>query len=194
MDALVPWVVPYFSRNLCRQIQAILAGTRIFALITKRRVKKASCSVIKHQDVLIKSDRWRMLTNRRQAVGRKRNRKSPQRRKLMPCFRRVSENPFNCACFIIEAYQEVFPSRNDYGGIPAIVGNAVVMEPVTWRLINEVAGIISPSDHGCADDVSQIPLLQNPSCSVYFNVHRVIVRCGICIQDNSDFATVDVMV
>src|SRR4029077_17590406 len=30
--------------------------------------------------------------------------------------------------------------------------------------------------------------------SVHFNVHRVVLCCGICVQDNSKFATVDVMV
>src|SRR5436190_3348038 len=68
------------------------------------------------------------------------------------------------------------------------------MKPVGGGRINELARIVSPSDHGCADDVSQVPRLQNPSESVHFNVHRVVVGCGIRIQDNSNLLTVDVMV
>src|SRR5262249_27345637 len=75
-----------------------------------------------------------------------------------------------------------------------IVGNTVVMEPVTWRWINELAGIISTGDHSRTDDVSQIPLLQNPSCSVNLNIYRVIVCCGIRIQDDSNFTKVDIVV
>src|SRR5438105_12201217 len=133
MDALVPWVVPHFSRGLSYQIQAILAGTRIFALSPVRALKKTMFSVIKHQNVLIKGDRWRVLTDRRQAAGCERERKFPQRRKLVPLFRRIPQDPFDRACFIIEAYEEIFPARNNHGVIRAIIGHAVIMEPIVSR-------------------------------------------------------------
>src|SRR4029077_20657793 len=100
-------------------------------------------------------------TNGSQAAGRDRERKFPQRRKLVPLFRRISQDPFDCAGFIIEAYEEIFPARNDHGIIRAIIGSAVVMEPIGWRMINELGGIVSASSHGCADNVAQLPHLQN---------------------------------
>ena len=135
-----------------------------------------------------------MLPNRRLATGCERERKFPQRRKLVPLFGRISQDPFDRACFIIEAYKEIFSTRNDQGVIRAIVGNAVVMEPIGRCWINELAGIVSSGSHGRADDIGQVPGFQNIAGSVHLNVHRVVVCCGIFVQDNSDFATVDVMV
>ena len=45
------------------------------------------------------------------------------------------------------------------------------MEPIGWRRINELAGIVSPGPHGCADDVGQVPGLQNVARGVHFDVH-----------------------
>ena len=163
MDALVHWEVPHFSRHLSYQIQAILAGTRKVALNPSRHRENNLLTVIKDHQALIKGNRGRVLTNRWQAAGRERERKSPQRGKLVPLFRRISQDPFDRACFIIEAYEEIFPARNDHGVIRAIIGNAVVMEPVGRRWINKLAGIVSSGSHGCADDIGQVPLLQNPS-------------------------------
>ena len=75
-----------------------------------------------------------MLPNRRQAAGCERERKFPQRRKLVPLFRRIAQDPFYRACFIIEAYEEIFPARNDQGVIRAIIRDAVVMEPIGRRM------------------------------------------------------------
>ena len=44
-----------------------------------------------------------------------------------------------------------------------IVRGTVVMEPIGRRWINELAGIVSSGDHGCADDIGQVPRLQNPA-------------------------------
>src|SRR6267378_4520720 len=159
MDALVHWEIPHFSRHHSYQIQAILARTRKVAVSPWRILKNTFVTVIKDQQALIKSNRGRVLTNRWQAAGRHRKRKFPQRRKLEPLFRRVSQDPFNPGCFIIEAYEEILAARNDHGVIRTIIGNTVVMEPVSRRWINEVAGIVSAGSHGCANDTGQVPLL-----------------------------------
>ena len=67
------------------------------------------------------------------------------------------------------------------------------MEPVVWRRINELAGIFSPGPHGCADDGGQVPRFQNVARHVHFDVHRFVGGCGIRVQDNSNFATVDIV-
>src|SRR5207249_1721428 len=116
-------------------------------LLSRWHLKGAVLSVVKHQDVLIKSDRDSVLPDRRQAAGRERERILLQRGKLVPLFRRISEDPFDRARFIIEAYEEILPARNDQGVIRPIVGNGVVMEPIGRAKINELAGIVSPGDH-----------------------------------------------
>ena len=73
------------------------------------------------------------------------------------------KDPFDRPCFIIDANEEIFPARNDQRVIRPIVGHAVVMEPIVRRRMNELAGIVSAGPHGCADDVGQVPRLQNPS-------------------------------
>ena len=74
------------------------------------------------------------------------------------------------------------------------VGDGVEMEPIIWRWINELVGIIAAGPHGCADDVSQVPRLQHCArMCVYFQHKRFKVRCGVGFQDNSNFAGVDVM-
>src|SRR3954469_25699357 len=133
MDALVHWEVPHFSSHLVYQVQAILAGTRKVAVSPGRTLKDTLITVIKDQQALIKGNRGRVLTNRWQAARCEGQRKSPQRSKLVPLFRRISQDPFDSAGFIIEAYEKIFPARNDHGVIGAIIGNAVVMEPIGWR-------------------------------------------------------------
>src|SRR5207249_8472981 len=121
VDTFIHWEVPHFSRDLVYQIQAILARTRVFALSPKRRLKKTVFSVVKHHDILIEGNRGRMLTNWRQAAGWDGKRKLLQRRKLVPLFRWISQDPFDGACLIIEAYKEIFPARNNNRVIRAIV-------------------------------------------------------------------------
>src|SRR4030088_522190 len=101
MDTLVHWEVPHFSRGLCCEIQAILARTRIFASHSGWLLKDTVLPVIHDQKILIKSNRDSVLPNRRQAAGCECERKFPQRRKLVPLFRRISQDPFDRACFII---------------------------------------------------------------------------------------------
>src|SRR6476469_9612312 len=163
MDAFVHWKVPHFSRHLSYQIQAILARTRKDALSPWRIVENTGLTVIKDQHALIKGNRGRVLTNRWQAARRESERKSPQRGKLIPLFRRISQDPFDRACFIIQTNEKVIAARDDHGVIRAIIGNTVVMEPVSRRWIDELAGIVSSGSHSCANDPAQIPLLQNPS-------------------------------
>src|SRR6478735_3189794 len=93
-DALVHREVPHFSRHLIYQVQAILARTRKVAVSPWGILKSTFVTVIKDQQALIKGNRGRVLTNRWQAAGRHRERKSPQRRKLVPLFRRISQDPF----------------------------------------------------------------------------------------------------
>ena len=112
---------------------------------------------------LVIRDRDRMLPDRGQAAGRKRERKSPQRRKLVPLFGRISQDPLYRTCFIIDANEKIFPARNDQRVVRPIVSHGVVMEPVVWRWVNKLAGIISSGPHGGADDVGQVPRLQNPA-------------------------------
>src|SRR6478672_13149568 len=83
-DALVHWEVPHFSRHLSYQIQAILARTRKVAVSPWRILKNTFVTVIKDHQALIKGNRGRVLTNRWQAAGRQRERKYPQRWKLVP--------------------------------------------------------------------------------------------------------------
>src|SRR5215813_1346340 len=163
MDAPVHWEVPHFSRHLSYQIQAILARTRKISVSPWRILKNTFVTVIKDHQALIKGNRGRVLTNWRQAAWLKGKREFLQRRKLIPLFRRISQDPFDSACFIIEAYEEIFPARNDHRVICAIIGNAVVMEPVSRILIDELARIVSPGPHRCTDNVAQAPYLQNPS-------------------------------
>src|SRR5215813_1710356 len=163
MDALIHWEVPHFSSYLSYQIQAILAGTRKVSVNSSRILKNTFVAVIKDHQALIKSDRRRVLTNRWQAVGRHRERKSPQRCKLVPLLRRISQDPFDGSCIVIQANEKIFPARNDYGVIRAIIGNTVVMEPVSRRLIDELAGIVSSGSHGRTEDIGHVPDLQNPS-------------------------------
>src|SRR6266487_1758588 len=68
------------------------------------------------------------------------------------------------------------------------------MEPVVWRRVNELARIISTGPHGCADDVGQVPRLQNPARSIHLDVHRFVEGCRIRLQDNSNLAKVDIVV
>src|SRR5205823_6087366 len=74
------------------------------------------------------------------------------------------------------------------------VSDRVVVEPIVWRRINEVTGIISSGPHRCADNVRQVPRLHNVSRSVHLDVYRLGEGCGIRVQDNSKFATVDIVV
>src|SRR6266496_4964213 len=67
------------------------------------------------------------------------------------------------------------------------------MEPILQRM-NELGGIVSSGSHRCTDNVAQLPYLQNVARSVHLNVHRIVVLCGIRVQDNANFATVDVVV
>ena len=106
-DALIHWEVPYFSRHISYQIQAILARTGKVAVSPWRILKNTFGTVIKDHQALIKGNRGRVLTNWRQAAGRNRKRKFPQRRKLVPLFRRIAQNPFDGSCIIIETYDEI---------------------------------------------------------------------------------------
>src|SRR5262245_17614767 len=116
------------------------------------------------QEALVVRNRKTMLTNRGQATGGDSECKLPQRRKLVPVFGRISQDPFNRACFIIDSNDKIFPARKDQRVIRAIIGNSVVMKPVVigpprYPLKDELTGIISPGAHRCADDVSQVPCL-----------------------------------
>ena len=102
-----------------------------------------------------------MLTNRRQAAGRERERKFPQRRKLVPLFRRITQDPLDSACFIIEAYEEIFAARNDQGVVRPVVRGAVDMKPIGRRRVNKLAGIVSSGSHSCADNRGHVPSLQD---------------------------------
>ena len=75
-----------------------------------------------------------MLPDWRKAPGCKREGKSPQRRELVPLFRRVPQNPFDGAGFVIKAYEKIFPAGNDNGVVRAIVCRGVVMKPVTAEM------------------------------------------------------------
>ena len=136
--------IPDFGRCSCIQIQLILTRARIAPFLSRWLLKAAVLPVVKHQDVLIKGDRDRVLTDRRQAAGREGERISPQRRKPVPLFGRISEDPLNRSCLIVEADEKIFTARNDQRVIGSIVGNGVVMKPIGWRMINELGGIVSP--------------------------------------------------
>src|SRR4029077_9760074 len=163
MDALVHWKVRHFSRDLSYQIQAILARTRKVSVSPSRILQNTFVTVIKDHQALIKGNRGRVLTDRWQAAGRHRERKSPQRRKLVPLFRRISQDPFDGSCVIIQANEKILTARNDYGVIRAIIGNTVIMEPVSWRRIDELAGIVSSGSHGRTENIGHVPDLQDPS-------------------------------
>ena len=126
-------------------------------------LKAARKSVVMKQEGLVVGNRKTMLTNRGQATGGDPERELPQRRELVPFFGRISQDPFNCACFIIDSNDKIFPARNDHRVIRAIIGNSVVMKPVViglrCPLKDELTGIISPGPHRCADNISQIPCL-----------------------------------
>ena len=79
---------------------------------------------------MISGDRGRVLPNRNRAAGRECQRKFSQRAKSSPGFRRIAQDPFYRACFIIDAYEEISPTRNDQGVIRPIVRDTVVMEPI----------------------------------------------------------------
>ena len=104
-----------------------------------------------------------MLPDRGQAAGRKRERKPPQRLESVPLFGWISEDPLYRTCFIIDANQKILPARNNNRVIRPIVSHGVVMEPVVWRLVNKLIRIISSGPHGGADNIGQVPRLQNPS-------------------------------
>src|SRR4029077_16159117 len=93
-------------------------------------------------------------------AGAEGERKLSQRRELVPLFGWISQNPFDPPCVVIDANNKVFPAGNDQGIIRAIVISGIVMEPISWRRINELTGIISSGPHGCADNICQIPCLQ----------------------------------
>ena len=52
-DALVHWEIPHLRRDVSFQIQAILAGTRVLALISWRHLKSTLLPVVKDQKILI---------------------------------------------------------------------------------------------------------------------------------------------
>ena len=64
-----------------------------------------------------------MLADRRQAAGRKRERKPPQRRKSVPLFGWISQDPLYRTCFIIDADEKIFPARNDNRVVRPIVSH-----------------------------------------------------------------------
>src|SRR6267378_1720350 len=107
VDALVHWEVPHFSRHLSYQIQAILARTRKVSVSPWRILKNTFVTVIIDQQALIKGNRGRVLTNRWQAAGPHRERKFSQRRKLEPLFCRVSQNPFDGTCIVIQTNEKI---------------------------------------------------------------------------------------
>ena len=100
-----------------------------------------------------------MFPNRGQAARGERERKAPQRRELVPLFGRVSENPFYRACFIIDADDKIFPAGNDQRVIRAIIITALLWNQSVGAGKNELAGIISPGPHGCADNIGKVPFL-----------------------------------
>ena len=74
-----------------------------------------------------------MFPNRGQTAGSERERKLPQRRKLVPFFRWIAEDPLNCARVVIESDDEIFTARHDQRVIGGIIISGVVMEPVGRR-------------------------------------------------------------
>src|SRR5437773_5186387 len=111
------------------------------------------------QEAEVVGNRNSMLPDWGETTGRERERKRSQRRKFVPMFGRISQDPFDRACFIINADDKVFPARDDQRVIRAIIISSVVMEPVGWRRINELGGIVSAGDHGCADNIGKVPRL-----------------------------------
>src|SRR5262245_31023749 len=79
----------------------------------------------------------------------------------MPLFCRISQDPFDSSCIIIETYKKVFTARNDQRVVGAIVGGTIVMEPIGRGWEDELARVVTASSHGCADDVSQVKRLQH---------------------------------
>src|SRR4029077_3953337 len=102
VDVLARGGIPHFSRKGSYQVQGVLAGTRIVALSPWRILKLTHLAVIKKQKTLIESNRGSVLPDRCQAARRHPNCKFPQRRELVPLFRRISQDPFDRACIIIE--------------------------------------------------------------------------------------------
>src|SRR5215813_14113967 len=103
------WEVRHLSRSLCYQIQAILTRSRKVAVSPWRNIirKKTFGTVIEDQQAQIKGKPGRVLANWRQAAWLKRKREFTQRRKLMPLFRRITENPFDATGIIIQTNEKI---------------------------------------------------------------------------------------
>src|SRR4029078_11782877 len=69
------------------------------------------------------------------------------------------------------------------------------MEPIGWPRVNKLAGIVSSCAHGCTDNLSKVPRLQNRArIGIHFPVHRFVVVLGISIQYQSRFAGIHIVV
>src|SRR5262245_4176839 len=101
-----------------------------------------------------------MLPDRWQAAGCYCERKSPERWKLVPLFRRVTQDPLDSTCFIIEANEEILAARNDQGVVRPVVRGAVDMKPIDRPRGNKVAGIVPPGSHSRAANRGHVPSLQ----------------------------------
>ena len=101
-------IIPNFGSDVCRQVNAVLTGARIPPLLAGRRLELTELTVIKNHKILIKSNRGSVLANGWQAAGCHCERKFPQRRKLVPLFRRIAQDPFDSGCIVIETDDKVF--------------------------------------------------------------------------------------
>src|SRR5262245_28083923 len=129
-DAPTLLKIPDFGGGFRFQVNLVLTRTGITKLLSPWRVKPAVLSVIKDQQILIVRNGGGMLPDRRQAAGCYCERKFSERWKLVPLFRRITQDPLNSACFIIEAYEEIFAARNDQGVVRPVVRAAVDMKPI----------------------------------------------------------------
>src|SRR5438093_8711378 len=61
--------IPHFGGGFCVQVQRVLTRAGIAALLSRWHLQNAVLTVIKHQDILIKSDRDGVLPNWWKAAG-----------------------------------------------------------------------------------------------------------------------------
>src|SRR5262249_24320741 len=96
-------------------------------------LEETGCAIIKEQEVLVVGNRDCVLTNRGQAPGSDSHRVLFERRKLIPGFGWIAEDPLNRTGIVIDGDDKVFSTRDHYRVIRTVISRRIVMKPVRRR-------------------------------------------------------------
>src|SRR5207302_197422 len=111
---LVRLIIPHFCGRSGSQVDAIFARRTVGPIRPRRDVIETASAIIKKQKVIIPGERNRMLADwRKSGWGAKRKSVLTERRKLVPLFGGITENPFYRSRVVIKGYDKILTARHD---------------------------------------------------------------------------------